>query len=412
MRVKSPLRLTVFILILVMLIYTGYKGAVSLITGEPIDFAIISRSGVKSVKNVQNFVVAGTDEDGVRTDLILFCQYNLSDNSINVLQIPRDTKVDNDRYDKKINSAYGTKGKTETLFNEIEQVIGIRPEKYVVISFKAFRELIDAIGGVSINVPIRMYYTDPVQNLTIDLYPGEQTLDGRHAEMFMRFRENNDGTGYRNGDVDRIAAQRTFYAAVMDKLTSGSVVLKVPQILSIINKNVKTDFTGKEIAKYMGQIPKFSLDKVNIVSLPGEGRYEGKVSYFFCDKEKTKSLIEQNFVKASGLGSEKINVSPVKNRFIKVKIIDATSIDGEQMNVSEVVGETLEEQGFRVVASEKAERIRDNSVLINHNSKLAAKEVQKAYPNVEIFKDIEKYEQSEGAAKADVTLIVGNDFAF
>ena len=72
------------------------------------------------------------------------------------------------------------------------------------MDFEGFRDLIDAIGGVEFDVPTRMYYTDPKQNLEIDLYPGKQLLDGKKAEMFMRFRQNNDGTGYAEGDIGRM----------------------------------------------------------------------------------------------------------------------------------------------------------------------------------------------------------------
>lgn len=410
MRVKSPLRLIVAILILLVLIYVGFKGAVSIITGEPIRFGF-SSSGYMSDK-VQDFVVAGVDDDGYRTDLILFCRYNLSDNSINVLQIPRDTKVENDRYDKKINSAYGTAEKEKALFDEIESIIGIRPEKSVIVSFRAFRELIDAIGGVEVDVPMRMYYTDPVQNLTIDLYPGVQVLDGRHAEMFMRFRYNNDGTGYPNGDIDRIAAQRKFYESTMNKLLSGGTILKAPKILGVILGNVKTDFEIDEIVNYIGRVPKFKMENVKIYSLPGEGGYDPDgVSYFFHDEEKTKTLISEQF-KPKRAKVESGYEGSFKNRFIKIRLVDATGLDESQVDILKIVSETLEDYGFKVVATEKTDRIADTSLLINHNNKRVAAEVQKMYPSVQIAETIEEYVLENNEKAADITLKMGTDFSF
>lgn len=411
MRVKSPLRLIVAILILLMLIYVGLAGAVSIIRGEPIKFGFRSNI-ISSADEVQDFVVAGIDEEGYRTDLILFCRYNLNDNSINVLQIPRDTKVENDRSDKKINSAYGSPGKLQAMYDEIESVIGIRPEKYVIVSFKAFRELIDAIGGVEVNVPMRMYYTDPSQDLTIDLYPGTQLLDGRHSEMFMRFRYNNNGTGYPNGDIDRIAAQKSFYQAAMDKLISGSTIFKAPKILSIIADNVKTDFTSEEIIKYIGRIPKFSMEKVNILTLPGTGGYaENGVSYFFHDKEATKTLMEEYFTVKKTEHADGYQGS-LKNRFIKVRVIDATGIKNEKVDVLKAVADTLGDYGFNVVSTEKADRMSDTSRLINHNGKMGATEVQKLYNSVEIATKVEEFAKTEDGKTADVTLKIGSDFAF
>jgi len=413
MRVKSPLRLIIAILVLITLIYIGFEGAMSIISGEPIKFGFSSKR-IFGADDVQDFVVAGIDEEGYRTDLILFCRYNFSDNSINVLQIPRDTKVENDRFDKKINSAYGSDRKEEALFDEIESIIGIRPQKSVIVSFKAFRELIDAIGGVEMEVPIRMYYTDPIQDLVIDLYPGMQTLDGRRSEMFMRFRHNNDGTGYPNGDIDRIAAQKEFYNAAMEKLLSGSTILKAPKILSIISDNVKTDFSIEEIVGYIGRIPKFSMDKVNIFTLPGEGAYDSNgVSYFFHDEEKTKALIKENFTASSGVGSAVDEYTgSFKNRFIKVRVIDATGLDSSQADILKIVSEALSDYGFKVVSTEKSDRILDKSVFVNHNEKRASTELGKIYKTVETAETIEEYTVNEGEKAADVTLKMGCDFSF
>ncbi len=411
MRVKSPLRLIIAILVLLTLIYIGFQGAVSIITGQPIKFGF--SSGGAADNKVQDFVVAGVDEDGYRTDLILFCRYNMADNSINVLQIPRDTKVETERYDKKINSAYGTPEKEQTLFDEIESLIGIRPEKSVIVSFRAFREIIDAIGGVEVDVPIRMYYHDPFQNLNIDLFPGLQLLDGRRAEMFMRFRQNDDGSGYPNGDIDRVAAQKGFYQAMADKLLSGSTILKAPKIIGVVSDNVKTDFTVSEMMNYIGRLPKFSMEKIKIHTLPGEGGYDGNgVSYFFCDKDATKTLIKEHFTPQKGVALDDEYKGSFKNRFIKVRIIDATGLNSENADILTAVKDTLTDYGFKVVATEKTGRISDTSVLINHNQKRAALEVQKVYEGVPIAETIEEYILDDEEKTADVTIKMGTDFSF
>ncbi len=293
MKLKARLKLALVVIVLTVVVYTGFRFAMSFITGQPFSFGFWSDDNSKAVRN---FVVAGVDEDGMRTDLILLCQFDNADNSLEVLQIPRDTKVETERYDKKINSAYGSKRKTEALCDEIESVTGIRPDRYVVVSFKGFRELVDEIGGVDMNVPIRMYYTDPAQDLVIDLYPGQQHLDGRKAEMFMRFRKNNDGSGYPNGDIDRLAAQKNFYGAVMDSLISFRSLWNASDILSVVTRNVKTNFSGDEIFRYLSKIPGLSSERIRIHTLPGAGGYDTNgISYFFCDDEQTKALMDEYF---------------------------------------------------------------------------------------------------------------------
>lgn len=405
MKIKSPVRFIVSIIVLLFIIYIGFKAAVSLAGNKKVNFAFWSKE--KNIKSqaVENFVVAGVDEEGLRTDLILLCQYNDITKKINVLQIPRDTKVDTKRSDKKINSAYGTKERETALFRDIKNITGIEPDKYVIISFKAFRELVDAIGGVEVEVPFRMYYHDPVQSLTIDLLPGKQLLDGSHAEMFMRFRQNDDGSGYKNGDIDRIAAQKKFYGLVADKLLNVKNVFKTHKMMQIFKENVKMNFNGEEILSYLGKIPSLNKENINIVSLPGEGKYIGNVSYFVADEKKTKELMNEYFSADKDLVNYKI-VNPAKNSFIKVEVVNASSIDKDMVNVAEVVSKNLENHGFNVVSSYNSDRIKDKSELVDHNAKYASDEIKKIYSSLPVKND------ENDKAEVDVTVYIGNDFTF
>ena len=115
MKIKSPIRFIVSICILIFIIVFGFMSAASIAGGKKISFAFWSREKNIKSRTVDNFVVAGVDEEGLRTDLILLCQYNDITKKVNVLQIPRDTKVETKRSDKKINSAYGTKDREQAL---------------------------------------------------------------------------------------------------------------------------------------------------------------------------------------------------------------------------------------------------------------------------------------------------------
>lgn len=242
-------------------------------------------------KDVRNIVVAGVDEGGYRTDLILLCHIDRTKNELNILQIPRDTKIDNKRNDKKINSAFFSG--FECMSKEISKVTGILPEGYIMVSFDGFNEIIDALGGVTVDVPVRMNYSDPVQNLTIDLQPGKQHLDGEHAQMFMRFRKNNDGSGYANGDIDRINTQKLLYSAVINKVKSPLGIIRAPFLLGALKRhtttNLEGEFTGvlRDMAACAGN--------VNFYSLPGGGKYIGGASYFVHDKNETKKIINEHF---------------------------------------------------------------------------------------------------------------------
>ena len=154
------------------------------------------------------------------------------------------------------------------------------------------------------------------------------------------------------------------------------------------------------------------MENVKIHTLPGEGGYDSNgVSYFFCDEDATKTLIKEHFTPQKGTADDEYNGS-FKNRFIKVKIVDATGLESENADILTAVKETLADYGFKVVATEKSARVSDTSELINHNEKRAAVEVQKVYERVPIAETIEKYILDDEEKMADVTIKMGTDFTF
>lgn len=283
MKRKSPLNRIVSIILFIVFVVVGFN------MGK----AIFGDNAKSRLSDVTNILVAGVDVDGYRTDLILFVQVNNIDKKVSVLQIPRDTKVENRRNDKKINSAYFSG--IDTLNKELESVIGMRADFFATITFDAFREIVDALGGVTIDVPIDMNYHDPVQGLTIELEAGKQKLDGEHAMMFMRFRKNDDGTGYPMGDLDRNAAQKQFYSAVMKKALSPIGIVKAPWLYSTIMKHTTTDLNNAEVRELMADVFTIGKKNIGIYQLPGDSKYINNISYFVHDKNETKTLMEENF---------------------------------------------------------------------------------------------------------------------
>lgn len=290
MRIKSPVRFIVAIVTVLIIIWMCYNFVIALQTGETFSFF---GNGMRS-GDAGTFVVAGVDEEGYRTDLILLCQINRADKRIQILQIPRDTRVNNKRNDKKINSAYYSG--FDVMSREIAQVTGITPEHYVMVGFDGFQEIVDAVGGVTLEIPFAMKYDDPAQDLHIDLPAGKQKLDGEKAEMYMRYRKGNDGNGYAEGDVGRLSAQKELYNAVGDKLLSPLGLLRLPAVYSAVKKNTETNFTGGEIFGIMKDVMRIGKDRVTIDTLPGSGKYVGGVSYFVYDAKATEKLVAEKFI--------------------------------------------------------------------------------------------------------------------
>lgn len=252
----------------------------------------------------ETVAVFGLDKGEMRTDVIFIVEFDSTTNTIELLSIPRDTKVTWDEEMKNkleiIKSSGGIKNrgwvckinelpvysysKSRSIGENIEDFTIYYLEKltnksiddYIIVNIDAFKATIDAIGGVDIDVPKRMYYTDKSQGLYIDLQPGMQHLDGDKAEQLVRYRK-----GYPEGDVGRIKTQQILIDAVIDKITNPSIIFKIPELLSIMNKYIETSIDISDYPKYLPYLFNFDNNNLKMETLPGEGRYENGISYFF-----------------------------------------------------------------------------------------------------------------------------------
>ncbi|NFQ40103.1 LytR family transcriptional regulator, partial [Clostridium botulinum] len=173
-----------------------------------------------------------------RTDTIMVLNYNPKEKKLQVVSIPRDTLIDVNGKNLKINSAYAIGGE-KRVKSEVEKLLNISINYIAKIDYNAFREFIDAIGGIKMQIERNMIYDDEGQNLHINFKKGEVVkLDGKKAEEFFRWRKNNDGSGFANGDLDRIENQQKFISKVVDKCTSPMIIFKIPSIIKALGDNI------------------------------------------------------------------------------------------------------------------------------------------------------------------------------
>lgn len=236
--------------------------------------------------------------NGHLTDFIMLGQYNPNTRDIALLSVPRDTHVDNS-VDGKINSLYMGKY-PEKVMKKVGEITGIEVQHYVVFNTKILRKIVDEIGGVTVDVPINMNYDDPDQNLYIHLKKGTQVLTGKKAEEFVRFRKSNNGTGYPNGDIGRIAAQQKFIKAMATEVLSPKNISKLGNLFKIVLEGTKTDITMEIVSKYIDDAVTIKTDRIKIDTLPGVGKmgpspYGYNLSYYYLDEEKTKTVVESLF---------------------------------------------------------------------------------------------------------------------
>ncbi len=247
-------------------------------------------------KGYINSLLLGVDKDGYRTDVIILAQLNLVENSLSMIQIPRDTYVAINRNDKKINSAYVTmkNGKLATdinqVYKEVEHVTGISVDNFLLVDTKGFRNIIDAIGGVDFDVPQDMKYDDPTQDLHIDLKKGFQHLNGDKAEQLVRFR------GYAMADLARNKVQRNFIFAVIDKVFSLGGVTKIPELISIASSSLETNFSSSQMLQYAPFIMSLDKENINIMGLEGVAEMRNGRSYFIANDKLNEEIKQKYFV--------------------------------------------------------------------------------------------------------------------
>lgn len=236
------------------------------------------------------FVLLGVDTldiesyKGIRTDTIMVAKADFADGSLKILSIPRDTRTYVNGKKDKINHAHSYGGVDMTL-ESINALLDTDIKYYCLVDYRAVEEMVDAIGGVDIYVPRRMEYSDPSVDFTVDLYEGQQVLDGKKAMEFLRWRKNNDYTEqYEKGDVGRIETQQYFIKEFAKQVLQGKNILKLPKLINIYLDRVQTNIPVGDMVSGLSLAKKIDKDNVTTYTLPGSGQYIGKTSYFIYDE--------------------------------------------------------------------------------------------------------------------------------
>ena len=246
---------------------------------------------VHRLTGVEVALLVGSDkrpeETKYRTDTIILAFYNWDTDELKMLSIPRDSYVQfpGKSTKTKINEAYFYGG-VALLESVIEYTFGIEVDHCVEIDFAGFLQLIDALQGVEIDVPQRMY--KPTEEINIQ--KGLQTLYGYDALGFVRFRD------LPMGDIDRIANQQAFLRALAKKISESSL-WKAPELVKIAWQHVTTNYELSE-ALNLGMVL-YQTDLLNIpmYSLPGAGLYMLKgsvwVNFWVLNKKGTIDVISE-----------------------------------------------------------------------------------------------------------------------
>lgn len=233
------------------------------------------------------------DSSGVRSDTIMLFDLNKRTGDIRIISIPRDTKakIEGRKNEEKINHSFAYGGPELTL-DSVSRLIGKEIEYYVVVDYQVVKEYVDLIGGVDINVPMDMKYSDPVADppLIIDLKQGQQVLDGDKTLQYLRFRK-----GYKDADLGRINAQQTFLKEMISQSISFRNLFKIPGMLSIYSKNVTTNIPLSKLSQYGLTAFKIDMSKIRSETLPGSPKTISGVSYYIHSEHEMNELMKDIF---------------------------------------------------------------------------------------------------------------------
>ncbi len=266
----------------------GAMFASSSLLDKPLETA--AEEGMLTAKDKSTIMIMGVDERGDdvgRSDTLMIATLDPKKDQAALLSVPRDTrvKIKGHGYDK-INAAYAYGGHNLTK-GTVESFLGVPMDHYVIINIQAFQRIIDAIGGIDIDVEKRMYYEDPWDDdggLVINLQPGMQHMDGKTAITYVRFRDEE-------GDIGRIGRQQKFMKAVMEKITSPAIITKLPSVIKEVMSSVKTDLSFRQLLEFAGTLKEAQKNGLKTDMVPGRPLYIEGISYWIPDITKLRQTL-------------------------------------------------------------------------------------------------------------------------
>lgn len=243
-----------------------------------------------TAKDKATIMIMGVDEredDVGRSDTLMIASIDPKTNQASLLSVPRDTrvKIKGHGFDK-VNAAYAY-GKEPLSQDTVENLLGVNIDHYIIINTKSFKKIIDAIGGIDIDVPKRMHYEDPWDDdggLIIDFQPGMQHMDGAKAVTYVRYRDEE-------GDLGRIRRQQDFMRACMDKIVSPAIIPKLPAVIKEVMDSIQTDLTFRQLLEFAGTLKQSKDNGLKTDMVPGRPLYIDGISYWIPNLNKLRMTV-------------------------------------------------------------------------------------------------------------------------
>ncbi len=239
------------------------------------------------------FLLVGVDknsdddenDDFTRTDTIMLVKANTETGKIDILSIPRDSRVKIRQEFDKVNHAHAFGG-IELTIQTLRNFLGLDIDYYVQVNYKAVENIIDALGGVDFDVPKGV----SIDVGSLKIREGMNHFDGQHALWYLRTRKI-----YENGDIGRVEAQQGFMKAMVDQIVAKSEKINLTTFATNYLKYVKTNLPMGVLMDLTNNIDKFSSDQVSTFTVPGREQTIEGTSYYLPEFEKTWRLVDKEF---------------------------------------------------------------------------------------------------------------------
>jgi polyisoprenyl-teichoic acid--peptidoglycan teichoic acid transferase len=233
------------------------------VTGARVPAAATAAAPAPIPPGDARFLVVGLTQDEHRTDTIEVVQWDDAHHAVRILGVPRDIDVSLPGIrTTKLAHAYATGGIGRARA-AVVALLNVPIAHYIVFSLPGMRHFVDLIGGVPLDVEKRMVYTDRRQGLFINLYPGPQTLDGQHAEQYLRYRHDAEG------DIGRIRRQQHFLRAAFAQAQKPSIMIRMPVLIQAARAGIQTDLTSSQILGWIQRIHPLTPEEVTAEAIDG-----------------------------------------------------------------------------------------------------------------------------------------------
>ena len=377
----------------------------------------------KDLKEFRCLVLGiSTDEEGaLLTDTIMVASYNPNTQKATLLSIPRDTFTGKNTKkavaSQKINSLYSINEDPQDVLDAVNDLTGLGLEYYVIVKTEGFIQLVDAIGGVTFNVPIDMDYDDTSQDLHIHLKAGEQLLDGDKAEQLVRFRHNNDGTTYPeeygDNDLGRMRTQREFMMAVLKQTAKVENIFKLGEILDVAEQNVTTNINFDVAKDYIPYIVEFNTENLLTATLPGTTPpwdETNGVSIFVADENETEKMVQELFydrdleqeqTEGTSEDGNTVDTNTVSKADVTIEVLNGS---GNSEKLNQAIKE-LEGAGYEVTRKGVTNSTSKTTIINKQNV------ADTILTNLEQVLGIgEISDGTSSSSKVDITIVLGKDY--